>query len=112
MATPPINRLQIAYPDKLDGKNWNDWKRCMMNAFDLHGLRKVVENGFTIEYATNSTTTYTEDTKTNKTLDIMAQNLILTNMLNTFSVIIDGCENSKDMWKALLNRFEGNMLNT
>jgi hypothetical protein len=29
-------------------------------------------------------------------------------MLNNFSVIIDGCENSNEMWKALLNRFEGN----
>ena len=38
----------------------------------------------------------------------MAQNLILTNMTESMSVITDGCINSNEMWRALVDRFEGN----
>ena len=106
------NRMQITYPDKLDGKNWNLWKRCMLNVFTIQGLRSVVEEGFEVIMVTTSDTDKTPKichaTELNITSDVYSQNLILTHMMGSLSVLVDGCETSHKMWRALLDRFEGN----
>src|SRR5665213_3611943 len=106
------NRMQITYPDKLDGKNWNLWKRCMLNVFTIQGLRSVVAEGFEVIMVSTSDTDKTPKichvTELNLTSDVYTQNLILTHMMGSLSVLVDGCNTSHQMWRALLDRFEGN----
>ena len=106
------NRNQITYPEKLDGKNWNLWKRCMLNVFTIQRLRSVVENGFEVFTVSTSETDPTRKlchaTDLDVTSDTYAQNLILTNIVGSLSIIVDGCTKSHSMWRALLDRFEGN----
>ena len=73
--------MQITYPEKLDGKNWNLWKRCMLNVFTIQGLRSVVEEGFEVIMVSTSDTNKTPKichaTELNITSDVYAQNLTL-----------------------------------
>ena len=103
-------KMQITYPDKLYGKNWNLWKRCMLNVFTIQGLKSVVEDGFQITMITgpDNKSSLSADSALNETFDVYAQNLILTNMVGSLSVLVDGCDTSHKMWCALLDRFEGN----
>ena len=106
------NRNQITYPDKLDGNNWNLWKRCMLNVFSIQKLRSVVEKGFEVYTVSTSeidpTRKICHGTDLNVTADTYAQNLILTNIVGSLSIIVDGCTTSHAMWRSLLDRFEGN----
>ena len=81
----------------------------------MHGERvcasrshKGSNYGFTLVYVTGSTTVFNKATEDNIILDRMAQNLILSHMNSNLTLILEGSITSYDMWKALLNRFEGN----
>ena len=106
------NRMQITYPEKLDGKNWNLWNKCVTNVFILQGLKSVVEHGYEVKMVktseTNDTLKMCPTTEANVMLDMYAQNLILSHMVGSISVLVDGSTTSHQMWRALLDRFEGN----
>ena len=79
----------------------------MTNYLDLIEVWDVVKNGYTPKYGTDDTTLTTES-KLLKVSNDNAVNAILNSVSEQVAMIFTDITSARDMWNALINRYEGN----
>ena len=79
----------------------------MTNYLNLIEAWDVVENGYTPKYGTDDTTLTTES-KLLKVSNDNAVNAILNSVSEQVAMIFTDVTSARDMWNALINRYEGN----
>lgn len=90
-------------------KNFSHWKKTMINYLNILEVWPVVVSGYTPKYSTteeNKDETY--DSKCNKKHNNLAINAIFNAVSESVALIFGDTTSAKDMWNALINRYEGN----
>ena len=88
-------------------ENFSYWKKCMMNYLKLIEVWSSVEKGFKPTFGTNGVTLTTES-KLEQTTNDNAINAILNSVSENIAMIFNNSLTAKEMWDALLERYEGN----
>jgi gag-polypeptide of LTR copia-type len=78
----------------------------MINYLNILNVWSIVEYGYEPKYST--TTHLTTESQIDKGLNDCALNVILNSVSEPITLVFDNMTSARDMWLALLNRFEGN----
>jgi hypothetical protein len=101
--------MHVKEPSILDlnCKNFNFWKKYMVNYLNILGFWDVVQHGFVPHYHPNNLT-MTQKAKELKSQNDYAVNVILNSVSEKITILFGTTEIASEMWEILLNRFEGN----
>jgi gag-polypeptide of LTR copia-type len=88
-------------------KNFYYWKKCMIKYINILDVWSIVEHGYEPKYNT-TTHSLTTESQIDKGLNDYAVNVILNSVSEPITLVFGNMTNARDMWLALLNRFEGN----
>jgi gag-polypeptide of LTR copia-type len=91
----------------LNYKIFSFWKKCMVNYLNILDLWDVVQHGYVPHYDP-SNLTLTQNVKQLKSQNDYAVNVILNSVSERITILFGTTEIASEMWKTLLNRFEGN----
>ena len=95
-------------------KNFMHWKKAMMNYLNILDLWNVVEKGYKPTFSTVVTENSddikieTPDSKATKKENDIAVNAIYNLVHESVASLFGSITSAKDMWDALVNRYEGN----
>ena len=91
------------------------WKKAMINYLNILEIWDVVAYGYTPTYTTivatettNEITFETPESKTSKKDNDLAVNAIFNLVHESVSSLFGSTTSAKEMWDALVNRYEGN----
>ena len=87
--------------------NFSYWKMCMVNFLNLIDVWDIIEKGYSPKYNAG-TKVLTTESKLEKTKNESAINVILNFINEQIAIDFEDSSNARDMWLALLNRYEGN----
>jgi gag-polypeptide of LTR copia-type len=79
----------------------------MINYLNILDVWSIVEYGYEPKYNT-TTHSLTTESQIDKGLNDCALNVILNSVSEPITLVFDNMTSARDMWLALLNRFEGN----
>ena len=79
----------------------------MKNFLNLIGVWEAIENGFTPEYD-KTTNIITTESKLTKRVNDTAMNVIMGFVHESIALVFCNATNAKEMWDALVNKYEGN----
>jgi gag-polypeptide of LTR copia-type len=104
--------MHIKEPPVFDSscKNFFYWKKYMINYLNILDVWSIIEHGYEPKY---NITTHSLTTKSqiDKGLNDCAVNVILNLVSELIALVFGNMISVRDMWLALLNRFEGNSQN-
>ena len=90
------------------------WKKTMINYLNILEVWYVVEKGYTPTYTSVATEGSTDakietvDSKQTKKDNDLAINAIINLVSESIALIFGSSSTAKEMWDALVNRYEGN----
>ena len=88
-------------------ENFSYWKISMINYFNILEVWDIVEKGYEPKYD-KTTNQLTIESKLAVEDNLFAENAILNLVGDSVEIEFDNMTNAHDMWKALINRYEGN----
>ena len=88
-------------------KDFSHWKISMINYFNILEVWDIVEKGYEPKYD-KTTNQLTIESKIAEEENLCAENAILSSIGDSVKIEFDNMTNAHDMWKALINRYEGN----
>ncbi|XP_078169519.1 uncharacterized protein LOC144563937 [Carex rostrata] len=99
----------VREPTKLTNstRNFSCWKKQMINYLNVIDLWDIVVIGYTPSSKENSTE-LTDESKANKRVNDNAVNIIYSSVDESVSMIFGDMTIAKDMWDAIVYKFEGN----
>ena len=91
-------------------KNFMHWKKTMINYLNILELWDVVNKGYTPIFTTTTTDIKIEtpESKQTKKDNDLAINAIINLVSESVALIFGSSLTAKEMWDALVNRYEGN----
>ena len=88
-------------------KHFSHWKMLMINYFNILEVWDIVEKGYEPKYD-KTTNQLTIESKLEEEENLYVENAILSSVSESVAIMFGNMTNAHDMWKALINRYEGN----